>query len=443
MKNNIEFMFSESTLKGNFYEDDYTYIKTIKNPNEEILLFIVHGIGQSKSKLTSSLNKIKECVDKLYSKFKILFDKQLHVRIIDWKRFVDIGDINKLMDVNTNTSYSKQYYLGQAPTDLLYYIGKNKNTILNCVINQMNFYYSLVKQFRSIIFKGSVSCLGHSLGSVILYDILSNMDYEENNENKTNKRSKNIYGSNLDEQFYLKTKSNLKQKINPLEKNILNDINFLSSQIIDITVHSFKKSKESRTSFDLLKVKQVKSNSIFLNYQVNNECLCKNLNIISLDFNLNSLIFNIDQLFFVGSPLSLMINIENGHDACLKPMKIVKDFHNIIHPMDPVAFRIEPLIKNYPFVEKSYSLPTWEYEESRKSIWITIINYFGYLKENNTNHDDLINRKRYDFMVRESNLERVVNIVGVLFSHISYWTNVDVFYFILKMCHWQGYHTVS
>ena len=63
MKNNIEFMFSESTLKGNFYEDDYTYIKTIKNPNEEILLFIVHGIGQSKSKLTSSLNKINECLE--------------------------------------------------------------------------------------------------------------------------------------------------------------------------------------------------------------------------------------------------------------------------------------------------------------------------------------------------------------------------------------------
>jgi len=56
------------------------------------------------------------------------------------------------------------------------------------------------------------------------------------------------------------------------------------------------------------------------------------------------------------------------------------------------------------------------------------------------NHDKHIGKKRYDFMVQESPSERAINIIGFLFSHMAYWNNHDVFYFVLKMIHWQGYH---
>jgi hypothetical protein len=47
--------------------------------------------------------------------------------------------------------------------------------------------------------------------------------------------------------------------------------------------------------------------------------------------------------------------------------------------------------------------------------------------------------KRYDFIVQEYLSEKAVHLIGFLFSHQAYWNNPDVFYFIVKMIHWQGY----
>ena len=56
------------------------------------------------------------------------------------------------------------------------------------------------------------------------------------------------------------------------------------------------------------------------------------------------------------------------------------------------------------------------------------------------NHDEKIKCKRYDFMVQENLMEKGFKIIGFLFSHMAYWNNPDVFYFIIKMIHWQGYN---
>ena len=43
-------------------------------------------------------------------------------------------------------------------------------------------------------------------------------------------------------------------------------------------------------------------------------------------------------------------------------------------------------------------------------------------------------------MVQENLMEKGFKIIGFLFSHMAYWNNPDVFYFIIKMIHWQGYN---
>ena len=146
----------------------------------------------------------------------------------------------------------------------------------------------------------------------------------------------------------------------------------------------------------------------------------------------------------LGSPLSLFLTIEHGVSSCFEELEIVKDFHNIIHPMDPVAYRIEPMIKNYPETKASFTLPHWE-NDGIKNVFFSklmqIFCYDGREKDNvYLNHDKKIGRKRYDFMVQESPSEKTIKLIGFLFSHQAYWNNPDVFYFIIKTVHWQGYN---
>ena len=161
----------------------------------------------------------------------------------------------------------------------------------------------------------------------------------------------------------------------------------------------------------------------------------------SADKNIKPLKFLIDHFFILGSPLSLFINVDHhGEEAYLEEMETVKDFHNIIHPMDPVAYRIEPVIYKYPETPYSFTLPHWQNDGFKNGFFDNLINILCLgtrKKKEYLNHDAKLGRKRFDFIVQENSTEKAINIVGVIFSHMSYWSNPDVFYYIIKAIHWQ------
>jgi len=173
------------------------------------------------------------------------------------------------------------------------------------------------------------------------------------------------------------------------------------------------------------------------------------LKIVSKDDKIKPLLFPVCHFFMTGSPLALFLTIEKGSNATIRPedIEIVKDFHNIMHPMDPIAYRIEPLIRNFPIedAKKSYTISHWENDGIRKPFWGKVLKLLCYTSLNDDQDvDNLLNLdgiKRYDFILQESPSEKAIKLAGILFSHQSYWNNPDVFYFILKMIHWKGYNS--
>jgi phospholipase DDHD2 len=63
--------------------------------------------------------------------------------------------------------------------DILFYTSPIYcQTILNTVVSEINRMYTLFMA-RNESFKGSVALMGHSLGSLILFDVLSNQAVDE------------------------------------------------------------------------------------------------------------------------------------------------------------------------------------------------------------------------------------------------------------------------
>ena len=412
-------ILGKEIYSGNFNGDPYTFIEEDRDSNEEYLIFIIHGIGQTAQKLKSKCEKIKNTIHLLYTHKKYLIRKQLHVRIINWKYLIQKNseeNCKKLIDINNETKYPK-LFINQIPQDLIYYLSEsNRYEILNDIIAQMNDYYNIVKRYRRL-FKGGVSVVGHSLGGVIIYDICKDMGYDNEEKFDTN------FICNRDVKV-----SRKERKENLKIKKFGKDIKDLISKKENFIINNNDKDIQYQT------VNNYQSQRSFVNFSSNLSIISKNVKIST------PLSFSIDNIFFLGSPLSLFISIEDKSNPVMKPMQIVKDFHNIIHPMDPFAYRIEPLIKGYQEIKNSFLLPHWENDGVKNLIDIFIDQFNCFTEREKTKK---IKLKRYDFMVQESIAEKSLHIVGILFSHTAYWNNPDVFYFIIKMIHLQGYNEVN
>jgi hypothetical protein len=301
----------------------------------------------------------------------------------------------------------------------------------------MNIYYQAVLKHREL-FKGNVSVVAHSLGSLMMYDILKNMTKSEF-KNTTNHFRIGSCGLENSEEVGQQSEDKNLIKLNRKNRKV----NLVDKQNIVIDIEKVKiELNEDSNLFKNTIIQSEDENDSTMEHYFKNIFIPQK--IYSKDKNLIALDFMIDHFFLIGSPLSLFLTVEHGVNSYLEEMEIVKDFHNIIHPMDPVAYRIEPLIMNYPETQCSFTLPHWENDGIKNIFFYHLMkilccetkdNEEGYI-----NHDKKIGRKRYDFMIQESPSEKTINMIGFLFSHMTYWNNPDVFYFIIKMIHCHGYN---
>jgi len=452
-------IFTDNILKGDFTNDLYTYIHTVEDASEEELIFIVHGVGQNTDKLKNILRlKITDMIQTIYSA-KSHFRKQLHIRMIDWKTNLlgRVGDtFEKLLDKDNNSSKFPKTLINQIPVDALLFFNPNhKYNILNDVVRQMNLYHQLVVEHRPL-FKGNVSIVSHSLGACIMYDILTNMCCKKEKPLQSsptikrrfttrefdliNDKNFNIYNSNCN--FNQKEKKDINYEVfipksdkrQDIFRRIITNNNTKSTiklKNIDSPVNSFIENNLNKFGNNSLI-----DESIFVKDQI----FSKNPNIYAMEFKVN-------HFFLLGSPLSLFLTIENGDDAFLDEMETVKDFHNIMHPHDPISYRIEPKIMNFPTTPRSFVLPHWENDGIKHKFWqnfVKVLCCIGRSKDDNNDRmkqSNSTDKKRYDFMLQESPTEKAVNIIGFIFSHQSYWNNHDVFYFIINTIHWHGYQS--
>lgn len=462
-------LISEKIMNGNFKDDPYSYIVERLDAHEEHLLFIIHGIGQNFEKLNGIIHKkIGPTIETLYntSNKSDLLKKQIHIRMIDWKSELYSKSkkyLEVLLDKNHETKFPKMI-IQQIPMDVLHYLSENKYEIHGDIVDHMNLYFECVKKYRPL-FRGGVSVVGHSLGSIIVYDILKEQTFQKELSFDYIRKESDLvaYGDENSSPYQLKKKFSIMENEMKKEKSFIEE---------DKNILMLNRKKRS-DGLNYIKENMLRNNSClnfkineFTNFQLENndratstkisitdeytECFYDNKfssrKIYSKNKNIKHLLFSLDHFFLTGSPLSLFLTVNYRENACIELMETVKDFHNIIHPMDPVSYRIEPLIENYPECESSFTLPHYANDGRRSHFFDKVFDTLCVKNRKKQeddvyiNHDRKIGRKRYDFLVQEYSSEKAVHMIGFLFSHQAYWNNNDVYYFIVKMIHWQGYN---
>ncbi|XP_060515766.1 phospholipase DDHD2 [Cylas formicarius] len=402
------------------------------------LLFMVHGIG---AVCDLKFRTIEEVVDEFRSISLQLI--QSHYRsscekgIVNRIEVLPIGWYEKLHSEETGVDKQlKSITLESIPRlrdftngtllDVLFYTSPMYcQTIMSSVGDELNSMFDLFKR-RNPTFKGQVSLSGHSLGSVILFDLLAHQP-TESESNQTGEAA-NANGEN---------------KSDPDDRKITRRISYLMGTV---------GGAQPRISYP-------------------------------------KLTFNPKALFALGSPIGMFITVR-GLDKLGEKFSLptCPAFYNIFHPYDPVAYRLEALINPELAKIKPVLIPHHKGRkrmhlelketmarvgadlkqkvfESMKSTWNSFYQLAMFHRqdqpaleaevnktiqkrlETTTEEDDdqepveehtdiplgnLNGGRRIDFVLQEAPLEFFNEYIFALTSHVCYWDSEDTILMVLK-----------
>jgi hypothetical protein len=205
----IEDSTKEDSQMKSVLESDYDFNTSSKSDREvDHLVLCIHGIGQilgnkyESINFTHSINVLRNTMKSVYKeneKFKKLAypesepdsknadNNRIQVLPISWRHKIDfhperaVDSLNKndeqrlpsLSQLNVDGVKSLRNLLGDVVLDvLLYYEPRYINSIFEVVTSELNRVYELYME-RNPNFNGKVHIMGHSLGSVISFDILA------------------------------------------------------------------------------------------------------------------------------------------------------------------------------------------------------------------------------------------------------------------------------
>ncbi|KAH8249678.1 hypothetical protein KR032_011385 [Drosophila birchii] len=281
--------------------DDFT-IEQGESQRVDHLLFMVHGIG---SACDLKMRPVEEVVDDfrviaqqlVSSHYKNSTDMGLVGRVevlpISWHGHLhseELGIDEKLKSITLESIPRLRNFTNDTLLDVLFYTSpKYCQKIMNTVADALNDVY-LKYRMRHPEFNGGVSLAGHSLGSLILFDLLCHQEplKESEEENK----------ENPDDQ--------LTQKLH--QKVLLP-----SSDLHQPKQVSYAMGGPSGTGQPVI--------------------------------NYTQLIFHPKKFFALGSPIGMFVTIRGIDKLGLDfHLPTCPGFYNIFHPFDPVAYRIEALV---------------------------------------------------------------------------------------------------
>lgn len=148
--------------------DTYTDLDPTLSPH---LLLVVHGIGAKPEVLHANLLKIRLAINSVRKAKGDQLRAPIIIKMIDWKSALAIHAKEKIEKITLKTNKKQRMMLNEVPTDIFFYLAEDHaGNIINEVASQANYYYDkLSSKFPGL----KVSFLGHSLGTVILYDLIT------------------------------------------------------------------------------------------------------------------------------------------------------------------------------------------------------------------------------------------------------------------------------
>ncbi|XP_039532634.1 phospholipase DDHD2 isoform X2 [Pimephales promelas] len=343
------------------------------------LVFMVHGIGPA---CDIRLRGIVQCVNEfrnasnglLNSHFRQSDDLCIIGRVeylpVNWHKVLhgETTGVDKDIERITLPSISRlRQFSNDTVLDLFFYNSATYcQTIVDTVASEINRLHSLFLQ-RNPHFTGHVSLVGHSLGSLILFDLLTNQ-----------KTSADATAHELQEDTHVDTGCSSFESLEEALKShgLEEHLNVLQREQVDmesLTLCSEKDLQDIGLPLGPRKklmdcVKKWKNSRIGSGNAPQNETLSTSLGMrkahehqtpttsafdyqhfnvgigqVSIDY--PQLAFHPQAFFAVGSPIGMFLTVRGlkridpnySFPTC-------KGFYNIFHPFDPVAYRIEPML---------------------------------------------------------------------------------------------------
>ncbi|KFV18282.1 Phospholipase DDHD2, partial [Tauraco erythrolophus] len=319
------------------------------------LVFVVHGIGPA---CDIRFRSIVQCVNDfrnvslsmLQAHFKKAQEQQQIGRVeflpVNWHSSLHSTGVDVDLERITLPSINRlRHFINDTILDVFFYNSSTYcQTIVDTVASEMNRLYQLFLQ-RNPLFKGGVSIAGHSLGSLILFDLLTNQKATPEEDERSEEGSRATSSNRGTEE--------VKQILKKLEL----------SEYCDV----FEEEKVDRQALFLCTEENLKEMGIPLGPRMKilhyissktemQVCLlhglCSSRNCQYRDVGLGQVSANYPQLnykptifFAFGSPIGMFLTVRGVKR--INPnysLPTCKGFFNIFHPFDPVAYRIEPMI---------------------------------------------------------------------------------------------------
>ncbi|XP_040394492.1 phospholipase DDHD2 isoform X1 [Cygnus olor] len=333
------------------------------------LVFVVHGIGPA---CDIRFRSIVQCVNDfrnvslsmLQAHFKKAQEQEQIGRVeflpVNWHSSLHSTGVDVDLERITLPSINRlRHFINDTILDVFFYNSSTYcQTIVDTVASEMNRLYQLFLQ-RNPHFKGGVSIAGHSLGSLILFDLLTNQKAAPEEDEQSREGSRTASSNTSVEE--------LKEILKKLEL----------SEYCDV----FEKEKIDREALFLCTEENLKEVGIplgprmkILNYisskkemqgvsersaaapghsgqtgpdgtSDSRDCQYRDIGLGQVSANYPQLIYKPTIFFAFGSPIGMFLTVRGVKR--INPnysLPTCKGFFNIFHPFDPVAYRIEPMI---------------------------------------------------------------------------------------------------
>ncbi|XP_060106552.1 phospholipase DDHD2 [Heteronotia binoei] len=337
------------------------------------LVFVVHGIGPA---CDIRFRSLIQCVDDfrnvslsmLQAHFKKAQEENQIGRVeflpVNWHSTLHTGVDVDLERITLPSINRLRHFINDTILDVFFYNSTTYcQTIVDTVASEMNRLYLLFLK-RNPDFKGGVSIAGHSLGSLILFDLLTNQKCTTEREEDNNKGSctsasseegsesvKDIlkelelfeYYSVFErehvdrEALALCTEKELKEMGIPLGPR-MKILHYLRNKCSN---QDSKREKPAMAWED----GDVKQKVPIKPTNMKSSCQCLDVVTGQVSANYPQLIYKPQIFFAFGSPIGMFLTVRGiKRIDPTYSLPTCKGFFHVFHPFDPVAYRIEPLI---------------------------------------------------------------------------------------------------
>ncbi|KFP15476.1 Phospholipase DDHD2, partial [Egretta garzetta] len=324
------------------------------------LVFVVHGIGPA---CDIRFRSIIQCVNDfrnvslsmLQAHFKKAQEQQQIGRVeflpVNWHSSLHSTGVDVDLERITLPSINRlRHFINDTILDVFFYNSSTYcQTIVDTVASEMNRLYQLFLQ-RNPLFKGGVSIAGHSLGSLILFDLLTNQkaapEEDEHSEEGSGTASSN---RGIEEVQEILKKLELSEYCDVFEKEKMDrQALFLCTEknLKEMGIPLGPRMKilhyiSSKTEMQVCLLHGLCSSST----DNGNNCQYRDVGLGQVSANYPQLNYKPTIFFAFGSPIGMFLTVRGVKR--INPnysLPTCKGFFNIFHPFDPVAYRIEPMI---------------------------------------------------------------------------------------------------